>query len=106
MSNTKNIFSNIPENIPDEIFEKIISNDKMKIERIVSKGQSSPKDFWYDQGQNEWVLLLKGKAKLQFDHDETVVLREGDYINIPAHKKHRVEWTDPNEETIWLAIFY
>jgi len=106
MSNTKNIFDPILENLPEEVFETILTHENIKIEKIISKGHSSPKDFWYDQVQNEWVLLLKGKAKLQFDHDETIELREGDYINIPAHKNHRVEWTDPDEETIWLAIFY
>lgn len=106
MSKTKNIFSNIPENLPEEIFETILLSDKIKIEKIVSKGQSSPRDFWYDQNQHEWMVLLKGKAKLLFYQNEIIELREGDYINIPAHKKHRVEWTDPHVETIWLAIYY
>ena len=106
MSKLKNIFDNVPEFIPDEIFETILLSDKIKIERIVSKGQSSPQDFWYDQNQNEWVVLLKGKANLLFYQNEIIELREGDYINIPAHKKHRVEWTDPHVETIWLAIYY
>ena len=106
MSKLKNIFDNVPEFIPDEIFETILLSDKIKIERIVSKGQSSPQDFWYDQNQNEWVVLLKGKANLLFYQNEIIELREGDYINIPAHKKHRVEWTDPDVETIWLAIYY
>ena len=106
MKNTGNIFSNIPNNLPEEIFETIVANDKIKIERIVSKGQSSPKDFWYDQDQNEWVIVLEGKARLVFEGNETINLNKGDYINIPAHKKHRVEWTDPHVETIWLAIYY
>lgn len=106
MSKTKNIFSNIPENLPEEIFETILLSDKIKIEKIVSKGQSSPRDFWYDQNQHEWMVLLKGKAKLLFYQNEIIELSEGDYINIPTHQKHRVEWTDPENETIWLAIYY
>jgi cupin 2 domain-containing protein len=103
----KNIFENIPERIPEEIFEAITSTPDVSIERIISKGHSSPKDFWYDQDRNEWVIVLKGFARIKFYKDEAIVdLRPGDYINIPAHCKHRVEWTDPDEATIWLAIHY
>ena len=102
----KNIFANIPSNIPEEIIESLIDSDGIKIERIISKGQVSPKDFWYDQDKNEFVILLKGSAKLLFENDEQIILNAGDYIIIPAHKKHRVEWTDPETETIWFAIFY
>ena len=102
----KNIFENIPENISEEIYETLLKAKNLRVERIVSKGHSSPKDFWYDQDENEWVLVLRGNAKLLFDGDNTLELSAGDYINIPAHKKHRVEWTDPKAETIWLAIYY
>jgi len=102
----KNIFDNIPSNIPEEIIEILIDSDQLKVERIISKGHVSPKDFWYDQDKNEFVVLLKGSAKLLFENDEQIILSAGDYIFIPAHKKHRVEWTDPEIETIWLAIFY
>ena len=103
----KNIYNDIPPAIPEEIFEEIISSGNIRIERIVSKGQSSPDNFWYDQDQNEWVIVLKGKAKLKFVDDEKAVeMKEGDYLNIPSHKKHRVESTDPENETIWLAVFY
>ena len=103
----KNIFENIPAEIPDEIIEELISSDKIRIERIISKGQTSPDNFWYDQEENEFVIVLKGKAKLKFiDKVELIELNEGDYINILSHKKHRVEWTDPERETIWLAVFY
>ena len=103
----KNIFNNIPESIPDEIFETIIESDSIKVERIISKGQSSPPDFWYDQDQNEWVILLKGRAGLLFEGNNTPIeLKPGDYHNIPAHTKHRVEWTDPDIETVWLAIMW
>ena len=102
----KNIFDNIPSNIPEEIIETLIDSDGIKVERIISKGHVSPKDFWYDQDKNEFVILLKGSAKLLFENDEQIILSAGDYINIPAHKKHRVEWTVSKIETIWFAIFY
>jgi len=106
MNNIKNIFSDIPENIPEEIFETLVRNKNIKVERIVSKGHRSPKDFWYDQEQDEWVLVLQGEAKLLFQHEkQPILLKAGDYINIPAHRKHRVEWTTPNTETVWLAIY-
>ncbi len=105
--NIKNILRDIPNNIPEEIIEEIVSSENIRLERIISKGHSSPPNFWYNQEENEWVILIKGKAKLKFsDENELVELNTGDYINIPSHKKHRVEWTDPKSETIWLAVFY
>jgi cupin 2 domain-containing protein len=103
----KNIFNDIPSNLSKEILDEIILTDKIRIERIISKGQTSPENFWYDQEENEWVIVIKGKSKLKIiDEDELIELNEGDYINIPSHKKHRVEWTDPEIETIRLAVFY
>lgn len=107
MIKMKNLFSQIPDAISEELFEKIIESPHCKIERIVSQGHSSPDDFWYDQDQNEWVILLKGSALLLFeDGDSPVKLLPGDYITIPAHVKHRVKWTDPGQETVWLAVHY
>ncbi|MGA1824811.1 MAG: cupin domain-containing protein [bacterium] len=104
---SKNIFSRIPAHIPDELFEEIVTTSWCRIERIISKGHASPRGFWYDQEKNEWVLLLKGSAHVLFDDThEPVIMNAGDYLTIPAHKKHRVEWTDPDEETIWLAVHY
>lgn len=103
----KNINENIPFSVPEEIVDELIDSDNIRIHRIVSKGQSSPSDFWYDQDDSEWVIVIKGRAKLKFmDGDDLVELKEGDYLNIPPHKKHRVEWTDPESETIWVAVFY
>jgi cupin 2 domain-containing protein len=103
----ENIFNNIPENLPEELIQTLVKNDKIKIERIVSNGHSSPKDFWYDQNKNEWVILLKGSARILFKENlESISLSAGDYVNIPAHVLHCVEWTDPSVETIWLAVFY
>lgn len=100
-----NIFDNIPAEIPEEIIQTIVQTQDVRIERILSKGHSSEDGFWYDQDKDEWVLVLKGKARIEFE-DKSVELASGDYINIAAHRKHRVAWTTPDEETIWLAIFY
>ena len=102
-----NIFSRVPDDLPDELFEDIVVAGAVKIERIISEAHSSPPGFWYDQEKSEWVVLLRGSAGLRFEgSDEVVVMKPGDWIDIPAHKKHRVEWTDPGEKTIWLAVHY
>jgi len=102
-----NIFTNIPDQIPEELFQTLAEASGVKIERIISHGQASPEGFWYDQGQDEWVLLLQGSATLRFqDSKQLLTLEPGDYITIPAHQKHRVESTDPDTPTIWLAIHY
>ena len=100
-----NILGNIANHIPEELFETIVQTPGGRIERIVSKGQRSPAQFWYDQDQAEWVLVVKGHARLAFE-DGIVELRAGDYLNIAPHQKHRVDWTSPDEETVWLAVFY
>jgi len=103
----KNIFSGIKNQSPEEIIETIIKANQFKIERITSSGQSTEKGKWYDQDVDEWVILLKGSAGLIFEgNNEVVAMKPGDYINVPAHHKHRVEWTNPEEETIWLAVHY
>jgi cupin 2 domain-containing protein len=102
-----NIFSDIPDALPDELIENILTAKETIVKRIVSRGQASASNFWQDQAGNEWVLLLKGSAEILFkDFENPVMLRPGDYIYIPAHLKHRVEWTDPDEDTIWLAVHY
>jgi cupin 2 domain-containing protein len=101
-----NIFELIPSTLKDELFEEIISKNGVKIERIVSFGHTTPQDEWYDQRRDEWVILLKGEAIISFLNEDEVRLKAGDYINIPAHKKHRVSWTKPEEETVWLAVYY
>lgn len=101
----KNIFTELPPQLPDELFQTLAENRHVKIERILSQGQSSPSDFWYDQPHAEWVVLLQGQARLQFAQDRTIItLTAGDYLFIPAHQKHRVDWTDPATTSIWLAI--
>lgn len=101
-----NIFENILENMPEELVTELLKAGNLRIEWIVSFGQSSPEGFWYDQGQNEWVLLLEGAATLGFEKGAFVDLKPGDYLNIPVGQRHRVEKTDPEGRTVWLAIFY
>ena len=100
-----NLFDSLPTSIPNELIQVIAGNQHVRIERIVSHGHASPDGFWYDQDENEWVIVLKGAARLRFD-DRSVELKTGDFVNIPAHKRHRVEWTTPDEPTIWLAVFF
>jgi cupin 2 domain-containing protein len=107
MNNVINIFEYIPDHIPEELFHEILKTKNIKIERIVSSGHSSEDNDWYDQEENEWIILLKGSAGLLFEGDEkAVVLKSGDYIHISSHTKHRVEWTDPGMVTVWLAVYY
>ena len=102
----QNIFAAIPDELEHESFAQLLDGGRLKIERIISKGHSSPESGWYDQEQNEWVMLLRGEAVLSFEDQSQVRLREGDYLNIPAHKKHKVDWTDPHVATVWLAVHY
>lgn len=101
-----NIFDLIPATLKDELFEELISKEGLKIERIVSHGHVTPEFEWYDQRRDEWVILLQGEAIISFLNEDDVRLKAGDYINIPAHKKHRVSWTKPDEDTLWLAVHY
>ncbi len=100
----RNIFAGIPENLPRERVDELLHDESLRIERIVSKGHASPPGFWYDQPEDEWVIVLKGAARIAYERGETVALRPGDFLTIPARVRHRVEWTDPGEETVWLAI--
>jgi cupin 2 domain-containing protein len=102
-----NLFADLPREIPDELIETLLQAETVRIERIVSLGHVSPPAFWYDQRENEWVVVLRGAARLRFeDEDDVIELEPGDSVNIPAHKKHRVDWTTPDEPTVWLAVFY
>ena len=102
----KNIFENLPAELKEEFFEEILSAKDFKLERIISEGHASPPNFWFDQDKNEFVLLLKGKARLSFEDSGKLELNSGDYLIIKAHQKHRVDWTDPNQKTFWLTIHY
>ena len=100
-----NLFADLAAKLPNELFTTLLDNANLRIQRIVSHAHASPEGFWYDQKQHEWVIVLKGAARLQFE-DGTVEMKPGDFINIPANTKHRVEWTTPDEPTIWLAVHY
>jgi cupin 2 domain-containing protein len=101
----KNLFDGIPATAPQEFVTELLQSESVRIERIVSFGQASPDGFWYDQSENEWVFLLEGSAQLLFG-DRRVDLGPGDYLNIPAGCRHRVEKTDKDGRTVWLAVFY
>ena len=101
-----NLFADLPTDLPEELVEVLAENKHARIERIVSTGHASPDGFWCDQEEAEWVVVLKGEARLRFeDDDKPIHMKMGDSINIPAHRKHRVEWTTPDEPTVWLAVF-
>jgi cupin 2 domain-containing protein len=100
-----NIFAALPDKQEKEFFEVLQHSENIRIERIVSIGHTSPKTGWYDQAENEWVIIIKGEAIMTFE-DKKVTMQAGSYINIPAHTKHKVSWTKPQQETVWLAVFY
>jgi cupin 2 domain-containing protein len=100
-----NLLSTLPTTLSDEITETLVQAKHVRIERIVSQDHASPPDFWYDQDENEFVLLMQGAARLRFE-DSVVEMKPGDRLNIPPHQRHRVEWTTPSEKTLWLAVFY
>lgn len=102
-----NLFADIPDNLPDELTTVLSTSENVRIERIVSDGHSSSANFWYDQNEHEWVLVIQGAARIVFaDNSPPRELKAGDWLNIPAHQKHRVDWTSPDEPTIWLAVFF
>ncbi len=102
----KNLLENLPDHLPEEFFETLVGNDNIHIERIVSRGHTSPAGEWYDQDRNEFVLVLKGAGKLEFEDGRAVSMEAGDWLEIPARVRHRVAWTDPESDTIWLAVHY
>lgn len=102
-----NLFDDLPRSLPEEVFQTLIEQDGIRIERIVSDGHASPPGYWYDQQQSEFVLLLQGSACLLIEGEpQPRDLKPGDFVNLPAHQKHRVEATDASQKTIWLAIHY
>lgn len=89
------------------MFEELLQGSEFRAERIVSLGHTTPPNQWFDQATDEWVLLVSGAARLQFERPAVVhEMRPGDYLNIPAHQRHRVAWTDPDHPTVWLALHY
>ncbi|HEX8168643.1 MAG TPA: cupin domain-containing protein [Beijerinckiaceae bacterium] len=102
-----NLFSGLPEKAAGEEAETLLASPGVRIERIVSMGQASPPGFWYHQEWDEWVAVLAGAAGLLVEgEDRPRTLKAGDHVHLPAHRRHRVEWTDAAEPTIWLAVHF
>ena len=102
---TGNLFDNLPLDLPEEKFDALIDENGLTLARIVSTGQATPEGDWYDQPRDEWVLVVKGAAGLRFEDEETArEMAPGDHVMIPAHARHRVEWTSDAEPTVWLVL--
>jgi cupin 2 domain-containing protein len=102
-----NLFAGVPANLPNEHVLTLVTAPNVRIERIVSRGHTSPAGFWYDQPQAEWVMVLQGSAGVMFEGEASPrTLRAGDFLHFPARVRHRVEWTAENTPTIWLAVHY
>lgn len=102
-----NIFADIPRNLPEELITVLANSAAVRIERIVSEGHASPDGFWYDQLQDEFVILLQGAAHIRLEGmNQLAELVPGDYLSIPAYTRHRVEWTAPDGPTVWLAVHF
>jgi len=107
MNALTNLFNDVPGELPTELVETLLAARELRIERIVSRGHASPPGFWYNQPDHEWVLVVQGAAWLRFDDEpQPVEMKPGDCLSIPAHRRHRVDWTDPAQPTIWLAVRY
>lgn len=103
----RNLFDDLPFDATEEVFTRLLEAPGFRLEKIVSAGQATPPGEWYDQEDHEWVILLRGRAGLLFRGEPEVrVLQAGDYVDIPAHTLHRVEWTDAAAPTVWLALHY
>jgi cupin 2 domain-containing protein len=101
-----NLLRDLPDARKGEAINQLAAGETVRIERIVSHGQAGPEGHWYDQDEAEFVLVLTGTARLRFADGEVMALGPGDCVDIAAHRRHRVEWTDPDRPTVWLAVFY
>lgn len=99
-----NLLHPLPDDLTEEVFSELLRREAVRIERVVSNGHASPEGFWYDQDENEWLVLLQGEAGIAFADREPVYLQQGDTLNLPAHTRHRVTFT--SHPAIWLAVFY
>ncbi|GHD62117.1 cupin domain-containing protein [Jeongeupia chitinilytica] len=100
-----NLFADVPRDLSEELFETLAGAGPVRIERIVSNGQTSPEGFWYDQTESEWVVVLQGSARLRFEDEAAdVELGVGDHVLIAPHRRHRVTYTAA--ATVWLAVFF
>ena len=105
MSTAPNLLEVLHARPGEELVQTLRETPGIRIERIVSRGHASPDGFWYDQPRHEFVIVLSGAARLRFEDGE-IELAAGSCLDIPAHRLHRVEWTDPDRPTIWLAVHY
>ena len=102
-----NLFSGLPPAGPEEVFQPLAGTAGTRIERIVSTGQASPDGFWYDQATAEFVLLVAGAAALRIEGEATPRhLAPGDWLELPAGCRHRVDWTQADPPTVWLAVHF
>lgn len=102
-----NLFSELPPSSEAEAFLELLSKPGFEIQRIVSYGDASSPGFWYDPPNGEWILLLRGEARIRFeDEAEPLAMKPGDYVDIAPHRRHRIDWTDPSVPTVWLAVHY
>ena len=99
-----NLYGDIPASLPQELFTTLLQREGMRLERIVSAGHATPEGEWYDQPQEEWVVLMSGSAVLQIEGEAPVALQPGDYLLLPAHCRHRVVATDSTMKSVWLAL--
>lgn len=106
MNKSENLLQALPDATQGEIFEALVNTGAVLIERIVSHGQASAPDHWYEQLRAEWVLVLQGAARLQWEDGSLVALTAGDHVLIPAGRRHRVDWTDPASPTVWVAVHF
>ncbi len=104
---TGNLFRPTPGTAAGEVFETLLVSPGFQLERIVSTGQATPAGEWLRQDRAEWVVLVAGRATLQFEDEAAPrLLAPGDHVLIPPGRRHRVAWTDPTEPTVWLALHY
>jgi cupin 2 domain-containing protein len=102
----RNLLSPLPTTLPEERVDVLTPPGAVRVERIVSTGHASPPDFWYDQPEAEWVMVLQGAGRIAYEDGAEESLRAGDHAWIAPHRRHRVAWTSPDEPTVWLAVFY
>lgn len=103
----RNLFDDVTGRLAAERIDVLVDGAALRLERIISTGHATPPGAWHDQDRDEWVVVLRGSAGLRFEGEaEAHVMRAGDHLVIPAHRRHRVEWTDSREPTVWLAVHY
>ncbi|HYE20035.1 MAG TPA: cupin domain-containing protein [Tepidisphaeraceae bacterium] len=100
-----NLLTDLPADLSGEVVQLLLRAPGVRVERIVSHGQASPAGFWYGQAEREWVVVLRGAGRVRFEDGRVVEMRAGDWLDIPAGARHRVEWTAADEVTVWLAVF-